>query len=95
MTPLSIIGRIYLSRDGTTWKPYKIMIGEKRGSRVIIGSRGEQFHMSQGFTSRQDAVDAAKARASAILHSKYGAPLHTQWDVVDESAPVFNPIGLR
>lgn len=86
-----IIGRIYVEgrRSGAEWVPYKTLIGYGVGNRVIIGSRGEQLYTDQEYSSRQAAVDAAKVRASEIIHAKFGEDAEIRWNVVEEGVPAF------
>jgi hypothetical protein len=74
--------------DGMVWVPYKTLVGYGVETRVIIGSRGEQLYTDQEYSSRQAAVDAAKGRASEIIHAKFGEDREIRWDVVEEGKEV-------
>ena len=79
-------------RDGgSVWVPYKTLIGYRLGNRVFIRSYGEQLYCDQEFASKDEAIDQAKTNAWETVRLKFHCvdKEDIDWDVRQESAPVF------
>ena len=79
-------------RDGgAVWVPYKTLIGYRLGNRVFIRSYGEQLYSDQEFASKDEAIDQAKTNAWETVRLKFHGvdKEDIDWDVRQESAPVF------
>lgn len=92
MNKKKVMGRTFIEerRHGTVWVPYKTMIGYGIGNRVIIGSLGEYVHEGAEFGNKEHAIDAAKAKARAVIAAKFPGITDEdiEWDIVDEAAPL-------